>query len=193
MQPPAQAGAALLTVEADSVEEAPDVHQLLPVVNLVLEGLGGVQVSLCRRKKERKREERGWPLHTLVVRQPGASPGSTTLGPRGSQAGNPPTYDVHVEVAGVAPGILQQHSRALRQRHVARGGHRQPGGHAARQAGGRGAAGAPHGRHIWVPLLQNILLLLNCILQATAASACAAAGGSKRMPAEATVGRGRES
>jgi hypothetical protein len=52
MQPPAQARAALLTVEADSVEEASDEHQLLPVVNLVLEGLGGVQVSLCRRKKE---------------------------------------------------------------------------------------------------------------------------------------------
>lgn len=36
-----------LTVAADSVEEEADEAQLLPLVHLVLEGLGGVQVRLC--------------------------------------------------------------------------------------------------------------------------------------------------
>ncbi len=37
-------------VAADAVEEESDEAQLLPLVHLVLEGLGGVQVRLC-----------GWP------------------------------------------------------------------------------------------------------------------------------------
>ena len=46
--PPLPARPPPLTVAADAVEEQADEAQLLALIHLVLEGLGGVQVRLCR-------------------------------------------------------------------------------------------------------------------------------------------------